>query len=149
MFLPFRFKCAQTFVAAMLSDETFLAPASLSDVRTAVEMRLPTAGWIWIEGDSSGPVKSSSYLLKCDWSELKDSSHIFCAIGKDLNQRCISQEFQGCICWCHSRLFWAYSENLCVFCCSMCMSASYGPYMHLWQPTSKGSSMINLFSRIP
>ena len=37
------------------------------------------------------------------------------ALGKDLNQRCISQEFQGCISWCHSRLFWAYSENLCVF----------------------------------
>ena len=56
----------------MLSDETFLAPASLSDVRTAVETRLPRAEWICLEGDSSGPVKSLSHWLKCDWSELKE-----------------------------------------------------------------------------
>ena len=79
----------------------------------------------------------------------RSSCYIMYPLWNHLNYEVLSKEFQGRISGCHWRIFCAYSEILCVFWCSMCMSASYGSYIQLWQPTSKGSSMIHLFSRIP
>ena len=41
--------------------------------------------------------------------------HIMNPLGNHLNQRLLSQEFQGCISWSHLTLYWAYWENLCSF----------------------------------
>ena len=130
------------------------SPLSHQQLLTSIPSSFPTSSNGFFIEIHENITKVAFFIEDDIWALEHDvcnlQSFIFCGLGKDLNQRYISPEIFKDSSVDRTRHYFGPTRKIYVYSGTFkSIFHSHGSYVHLRQPTSKGSCMRKPVSRIP